>query len=928
MNPKKDKPKHIREIKPIRDLMCQKAKGGPQFEYARDIRFADYKTLAEFYKAHPGMRRFYSKHCNEQKVPVNNLNKNLESTYMHANTEWKCDQLDGHWDPKALSRSDYKMLGACFKTKADRSCAAHDNKALMAYKKKVPGALNPPLVMVSKSKTACSKDRSRWKYERQTCQWVPKTGQCGAVRTIEAKRAKNENHAARKIQGQVKVQLLRRRVRALQKDRERNVAARKIQAQARLRKLHKWIQYRKNKASREKAAKLIQRAYVKHVQYKKRHAAAIKIQKAVRTRRKKHGDAAVKIQGVIRKHQGRSTRLPVNWPSNLRESEVDRYLLNYYRKEKNQWPVKSLPVRAIIGENRCKAKPGSEPLFTAPQAILHSVARGMHQVGTNRGLLAWHSTGSGKTCSAAAVMDAYWNSNKNIVFCTSVEAKQANPPETFTKCINTFLKRNITNEAMTRRVKYMSFAQLAHYLQLYRGSGGGTAQEREKRARLLNNAVLIIDEVQNLLKPLPNQAKEHKALHKFLSASSITGKTDHLQVFIFTATPGESPQDVVDLLNLVRDRRFSDIKVPGTAGETLSDFRRKTRGLVQYYNTNNDLSRFPRIVYNKPYMCNMSRAQFEGYAKALKEDLGKKTRFPNPKYFALSRKYSNALFNRESTLTEFSCKIPQIHDNIQRYPNEKHWIYSAFYEARGYGQGIMALRRTLKHDLEYEQLTPAMAKRMLDTKRFTNKRRFCVITTTAMDSKADLTRLLAVYNHDLNVNGQICQVMLASQKFNEGVDLKAVRHIHLMEPLMSDAMIQQAVGRARRNCSHFQLDDMKDWTVQLHEYMSEFDKGKQNNINYNRTIELHEKRLQIKQTELDALKGQRGVKEQRDLLTARVSELKAQIKDLKKSQANQALTDQLFFIDEHIRNFAESRSKPTQQLLNVLRENSINRLIN
>lgn len=916
MNPKKAKPRHIREIKPMRDLLCQEAKGGPQFEYAADVRFADYGTLKAFYKAHPDKRRFYSKHCNEQKVPVNNLNKNLESAYTLANTEWKCDQLKGHWDPKALSRSDYRMLGACFKTDADRTCAAHDNKALMAYKKKVPGASNPPLVTVSKSKSSCE--------QRRGCQWVPKSGQCGALSTIRAKRARNENRAARKIQEQAKVQLLRRKVRALQKERERNQAARKIQTQVRLRKLRDWARYRKNRAARVKAAKVIQGAYAKHARDKKRRDAATKIQRVVRTRQKKRDHAAVKIQGVVRKHQGRSNRLPVNWPSNLRENGVNKYLLKYYRKDLNQWPVKSLPVRATVGENRCKAKPGAEPLFTAPQAILHSVARGMRQVGTNRGLLAWHSTGSGKTCSAAAVMDAYWNSNKEIVFCTSVEAKRANPPETFAKCINTFLKRKISNEAMTRRVKYMSFAQLAHYLQLYRGSGGGTAQEREKRASFLNNAVLIIDEVQNLLKPLPNQVNEHKALYKFLSASGIPGKTDRLQVFIFTATPGESPQDVVDLLNLVRDRRYSEI----TTGDSLADFKRKTRGLVQHYNTNNDLSRFPRIIYNKPYTCNMSRAQFEGYAKALKEDLGKKITFPNPRYLALSRKYSNALFNREGALKDFSCKIPQIHDKIRQYPDEKHWIYSAFYEARGYGQGVMALKKTLQDDMGYEQLTPAMAKSMLESKRFTAKRRFCVLTTTALGSDNDLLNLKTVYNHDLNVDGRICHVMLASQKFNEGVDLKAVRHVHLMEPLMSDAMIQQAIGRARRNCSHFQLDDMKDWTVRLHEYMSVFEKGLKNNINYNRTIGSHEQRLLVKQTELDALKGQRGVKEQRDLLTSRVSELKAQIKDLKKRQANQAEADQLFFVDERIRNLAEAHSKPTQQLLDVLRENSINRLIN
>lgn len=35
-------------------------------------------------------------------------------------------------------------------------------------------------------------------------------------------------------------------------------------------------------------------------------------------------------------------------------------------------------------------------------------------------------------------------------------------------------------------------------------------------------------------------------------------------------------------------------------------------------------------------------------------------------------------------------------------------------------------------------------------------------------------------------------------KINEGMDLKAVRHIHLLEPLFTDAMVQQTIGRSTR----------------------------------------------------------------------------------------------------------------------------------
>lgn len=902
------KPRHIRELKPLRDRQCVQDLG-PEYEYmGNKVDFAKFNTLKKFYEKHPELRRYYKKDCVSQTVP-NKTTDPKKHVYVNANTRWKCDKLSGHWDPNALSRKDYKLLGACFVKPQDKQCAQHDHRTLMQMKK---GTFltghSVPLVTVSQHKSACEKARAG-------CGWVPGTGHCHAKSTL-----KNEmNRAAKKIQQAVReraakraeaAKKIQRALKARMEAAKRNQAARKIQ-QALREKAARVAEAKK----RNQAVRKIQKALKARADKLRQNKAARKIQKVVKARALKRIEAAKKVQTTVRKHQQRAERLPSDWPVDLRQPGLKKYLLNYYAKSKDQWPVKTMPLRAPTGENRCVKTTASEPRMTVPQALLHAVARGMTPV--NHGLLAWHSTGSGKTCSAAAIMDAYWKDpRKEIVFCTSIEAKATNPPDTFSKCLNTFLKRGVSEAAMTRRVKFFSFAQLAHYLQLHRGSG--PASDRAKRAKLLENAVLIIDEVQNLLKPLPNQVTEHKVLYDYLVNNSL----DNLHVYILTATPGETPQDIADLLNLIRDRRVPPIK----PNEPIDVFKEKIRGLVQWYDTNHDYSRFPRVTFKEPNTCNMSESHYAAYVKALREDLAKKqVSFPNAKYFALSRKYSNHTHTRNNgPLTNFSCKIPQIHDKLRKYPDQKHWIYSAFYENRGYGQGIMAVKNTLMSELGYEELTPRMAKQMVSTGNFSAKPRFCVLTTTNLANRNQQADLLEVYNHDLNVNGAMCHVMLASQKYNEGVDLKAVRHIHLLEPLLTEGMRQQAIGRARRSCSHFQLKNMSDWNVKIHEYMSVY--PQQAKRNYTHDIRRYTAALEQAQASLASIKGMRGVKAQRDALTAQVSEMKASLKEIAKAQKEQN-NDDVFFIDQHVRDLAQEHAKPTQRLLDAMKQMSIGALI-
>ena len=56
-----------------------------------------------------------------------------------------------------------------------------------------------------------------------------------------------------------------------------------------------------------------------------------------------------------------------------------------------------------------------------------------------------------------------------------------------------------------------------------------------------------------------------------------------------------------------------------------------------------------------------------------------------------------------------------------------------------------------------------------------------------------------------NTNGERVKVVIISQAGSEGIDLKNIRQVHIMEPWYNMNRIEQIIGRARRNCSHKEL---------------------------------------------------------------------------------------------------------------------------
>jgi len=66
-------------------------------------------------------------------------------------------------------------------------------------------------------------------------------------------------------------------------------------------------------------------------------------------------------------------------------------------------------------------------------------------------------------------------------------------------------------------------------------------------------------------------------------------------------------------------------------------------------------------------------------------------------------------------------------------------------------------------------------------------------------------RNLAAFNSKDNIDGKMIKLILISPAGSEGINLRNVRQVHVMEPYWNEVRIQQLIGRGLRMCSHADL---------------------------------------------------------------------------------------------------------------------------
>jgi hypothetical protein len=497
-----------------------------------------------------------------------------------------------------------------------------------------------------------------------------------------------------------------------------------------------------------------------------------------------------------------------------------------------------LPHDPLVGDrDRCAS---TESRATFSQAVVFEATKKL-ATGPNRGLLVYHATGAGKTCAAVAAMAAFWDTPRKFMYCAMHDGLRSVAPSALLKCAKSYFpslaKVPDIEAQLEKRITRITMTQLSHELQLYKGRQAKDSVDRVERSSALNNTLIILDEVHNLFRPLPQHRNEHFALLEFLTGND--PRAAKAKVVVMTATPGTTPKEVCHLLNIVRDRRKPPFAVPET--KDIDAFARAAEGLVSFVDAAKDSSVFPTVSRYERVESPMTEKQYDRYLEKIVESGDEEiedfdTLIANheaQKYWASARKYSNSLFEKkpDMSLDDFSCKLPKLVGMLKGYPNEKHYVYSSFHTRSGWGgHGIHMVARALTEYEKYQQLPVNEAIKFMESNTYpVPAKRYILLTSSELagDSQsksreqAAITALLRIVNAKANAKGALVHVVLASQNYNEAVDLRGIRHIHLLEPLLTAQAEKQAVGRAVRRCSHSDLDrGAGEWTVTVRRYFA------------------------------------------------------------------------------------------------------------
>lgn len=165
-------------------------------------------------------------------------------------------------------------------------------------------------------------------------------------------------------------------------------------------------------------------------------------------------------------------------------------------------------------------------------------------------------------------------------------------------------------------------------------------------------------------------------------------------------------------------------------------------------------------------------------------------------------------------LDEFSPKMGKILKNIEKHNGQPGIVYSQF--VSGEGIGIFAL--VLKA-LGWQQQGVLEGSSSDDYDLKGKKQKTFGILSGDIDPE-ERAKLIA----DFNLKGANIDLLLLSGAVAEGIDLKRVRHVHVMEPFWNYARINQVKTRAIRYLSHVDLPE-EEQNVQVYIYLSDYPTG-------------------------------------------------------------------------------------------------------
>jgi hypothetical protein len=495
-----------------------------------------------------------------------------------------------------------------------------------------------------------------------------------------------------------------------------------------------------------------------------------------------------------------------------------------------------------IPKNRLTADQYCKPRSFKLQAPQQFVSRYINPRTPYKSILIYHRIGAGKTCTAIQVAET-WKKHKRIVFVLPASLKGNFRNELRGKCGgDNYLKqkeRKQLEKLEPGSTEYndiikKSDKRIDKYYDIY--SYNKFVEYARDGSIKLNNSVLIIDEIQNMVSETGTYYTE---LYDLIYRSS-----RNLRIVLLSATPMfDKPVEIALTMNLLRipnnlptgkdfERMFITTKIRSNkiyyGVKNMDKFKSMIKGYVSYYKGAPSFT-FPEMTV-KYVECEMSDFQYGIYKKLLKKEGGDKTLSKRPKkkdvieavdlpnnFYIGTRFVSNVVFPNkkvglagfesfthsriQKNLDRYSCKFDKIMKSVKR-SRGKIFIYSGFKNHAGLGSLVQVLEA-----FGYKNYA----------KYGSGRKRYAVWSGDESIEVKD--RIREVYNRADNLKGNKLKIILGSPSIKEGVSLKAVRYVHIIEPYWNQSRLEQVFGRASRFCSHIALDE-EERNVKVYIYLA------------------------------------------------------------------------------------------------------------
>jgi superfamily II DNA or RNA helicase len=291
----------------------------------------------------------------------------------------------------------------------------------------------------------------------------------------------------------------------------------------------------------------------------------------------------------------------------------------------------------------------------------------------------------------------------------------------------------------------------------------------------------------------------------------------------------EFQNNVYNTLNNINDDLITDKASSFTSGIILlgnfvfPGLNKDKNDLVGFYTSDGLITLLSQINSDSDKLCSLIN----------KKIYNNKFNRNDEKLLITARKKNiSGLILKKENIKHFSTKYYTILDNISKLVNNNvatAFIYSNFVNVGG----IELLAETFIQNgyLEYQSdynnydinentldyktgLTYNEYKKIYDVVTF-KPSTFLLITGGTGESHEEVSEIKQKYIQDIfngidNTDGKYIKFILGSKVMNEGITLKNVKEVHILEPFFNISKIEQVIGRAVRICVHMDVINDED----------------------------------------------------------------------------------------------------------------------